>query len=175
MGFTPIVLKLPKTAQAILKDPFILVLLDTRQLRLPFSEFNKKVLLNFAFFSATFGLPSFTIDQSNGMLYKYESDSYVVELKKIPPPVVNERTNEDAVRKSLEPKQLEIIKEKAKKKAQKEREEAEAKAQAEKAKLEAERQAKTEAKLKAEQQAKVEAESRLEAERKRLADEKAKD
>ena len=173
LGFTPIVLKLPKTAQSNSQRSLYIGTSGHKTAKITITpEFNKKVLLNFAFISTTLGLPSFTIDQSNGMLYKYESDSYVVELKKIPPPVVNERTNEEAA-ENARVEAVRLLKEKAKK-AQQEREEAEAKAQAEKEKLEAEQQAKTEAKLKAEQQVKIEAETRLEAERKRLADEKAK-
>ncbi len=189
LGFTPIVLKLPRKAKGSDEKSVYVTIPGYKTAKVTITpDFNKKSLFNIAFIYTTTGLPSFTTDNSNGMLYQYQPGSYVVELKRIPSKQVFNEDPEEKARAKAE----EILRAKAKR-AEQDRIDEEEKAKAEvmleakqkaktkseqKAKAEAEQKAKAEAeqkaKAEAEQKAKAEAESKLEAERKRLANEKAK-
>ncbi|MAD60671.1 MAG: hypothetical protein CMH49_04030 [Myxococcales bacterium] len=167
LGFTPIVLKLPKKAQNSSEKVIYVSISGYKTAKVKITpEFNKKTLFNF-FFLFSLGLPSSTVDMANGMVYRYQPGRYVVEMRKVKPVSMGEISGYKDSEKSIkrtENKANTPLKMKAEA-AQKERQEAE-----QKAKLEAEQKAK----LEADQKARFEAESKLADERKRLADEKDK-
>ena len=154
LGFTPIVLKLPEKAYNSSEKVIYVSKSGYKTAKVKITpEFNKKTLFNFAFL-ISLGLPSFTVDQANGALYRYQSNSYVVEMRQIPQ--IRDLESSNTSEKQPQNDAKSTLKANAEL-SQRDRQEAEQKA-----------------KLEAEQKARFEAESKLADERKRLADEKDK-